>query len=133
MAGDHDRMAAGRTRRAVKATTALAPSTTRFFTSLAASLARSPERTAEILEERHIEIADHAAAVLGDLRGGAMKIGQMASFIDVDFLPPEYREISRDRLGNLRDPPPPLTLEKGGWVLASEWAGPVGGSFAEFE
>ena len=31
-----------------------------------------------------------------------MKIGQMASFIDVDFLPPEYREIYQERLSKLR-------------------------------
>ena len=42
------------------------------------------------------------ASVLGEMKGAAMKIGQMASFIDIDFLPPEYREIYQEQLAKLR-------------------------------
>ena len=41
------------------------------------------------LETRHIETALKMASVLGEMKGAAMKIGQMASFIDIDLLPPE--------------------------------------------
>ena len=35
---------------------------------------------------------------LGQMKGAAMKIGQLASFIDTDFLPPEYRELYQEKL-----------------------------------
>ena len=31
-----------------------------------------------------------------------MKIGQLASFIDTEFLPPEYRELYQEQLATLR-------------------------------
>ena len=31
-----------------------------------------------------------------------MKIGQLASFIDTEFLPPEYRELYQEKLATLR-------------------------------
>ena len=47
----------------------------------------------QMLEERHLDLADRTVKTLGKLRGGAMKLGQLASFVDVEFRPPEYREI----------------------------------------
>ena len=66
----------------------------------------------ERLETRHIESALKMASVLGEMKGAAMKIGQMASFIDVDFLPPEYREIYQEQLAKLRTKAPAMPWEK---------------------
>ena len=35
---------------------------------------------------------------LGEMKGAAMKIGQLASFIDTEFLPPEYAELYQEQL-----------------------------------
>src|SRR5207302_6782861 len=63
--------------------------------------------------------------------GGAMKIGQLASFIDVEFLPPEYRAIYQEKLGQLRDAAPAMRWEKVKRVLESELERPVSEVFRE--
>ena len=61
------------------------------------------------------------ASVLGEMKGAAMKIGQMASFIDVDFLPPEYREIYQEQLAKLRTRAPAMPWEQVRTVLEEEY------------
>jgi predicted unusual protein kinase regulating ubiquinone biosynthesis (AarF/ABC1/UbiB family) len=133
MAHDPESIPTGRTRRATTATTALAPSTVKFVSSLATSVFRSPERATEILEGRHEEIADHALEVLGGLRGGAMKLGQLASFVDIEFVPPEYRAIYQEKLAELRDAAPPMSWDKVRQVVEGEWDEPVESLFEDFE
>jgi predicted unusual protein kinase regulating ubiquinone biosynthesis (AarF/ABC1/UbiB family) len=133
MAREPDRLPTGRARRAARATGALAPGTVRLLGSLAASIGRSPERSGEVLTRRHDELAEHAVQVLAGMKGGAMKIGQLASFVDVDLLPPEYREIWQERLADLRDSAPPMPWEKVRRVVETEWGQPVGELFAELE
>ena len=50
---------------------------------------------------------------LGRMKGAAMKIGQLASFIDTEFLPPEYRELYQDKLAKLRTTGAADALEEG--------------------
>ena len=60
----------------------------RYAGTRAANLARSREEAADALERRHLEAAERMVATLGRMKGAAMKIGQLASFIDTEFLPP---------------------------------------------
>jgi predicted unusual protein kinase regulating ubiquinone biosynthesis (AarF/ABC1/UbiB family) len=50
-----------------------------------------------------------------------MKIGQMASFIDVDFIPAEHRDTYQAKLAALRDSAPPMTWKQVRTVLEKEW------------
>ena len=86
-----------------------------------------------MLEARHLEMAEQAVAVLGNLRGGAMKIGQLASFVDVEFLPPEYRAIYQEKLAELRDAAPAMSWEKVKRVLEREWEEPIYELFESIE
>ena len=70
---------------------------------------------------------------LGRMKGAAMKIGQLASFIDTEFLPPEYRELYQEQLAELRTQAPPMPWKKVRKVLDSEWAEPVEELFESFE
>jgi predicted unusual protein kinase regulating ubiquinone biosynthesis (AarF/ABC1/UbiB family) len=133
MAKEFETIPAGRTRRAAKTGAALGPSALRFFGSLATSVTRSPEQAAEILERRTGEIADHAVEVLGELRGGAMKVGQLASFVDVEFLPPQYRAIYQEKLAELRDSAPPMSWRRVRKVLEEEWDDPIESLFTDFD
>jgi predicted unusual protein kinase regulating ubiquinone biosynthesis (AarF/ABC1/UbiB family) len=130
MARERDEIPTGRVRRATSTTAALGPSGARLAGSLIANLGRSPERAREVLESRHTEIADQIVEVLGNLRGGAMKIGQLASFVDVEFLPPEYRAIYQEKLAELRDAAPAMSWEKVRRVLEHEWEEPVENLFS---
>ncbi len=75
--------------RSAKLGTAIGGQATRYAGTAAANVVRSDEKSQDRLESRHLETALKMASVLGEMKGAAMKIGQMASFIDVDFLPPE--------------------------------------------
>ncbi len=130
-APDGDEIPTGKVRRATSTTAALGPSGARLAGSLIANLRRSPEQARAVLEARHAEIADQAVEVLGNLRGGAMKLGQLASFVDVEFLPPEYRDIYQEKLGRLRDAAPAMSWAKVKGILEREWEQPVQELFTE--
>src|SRR4051794_39737555 len=116
-----DRIPTGRLRRAARTTSALAPGTFKLATSIATSAARDPDKAAEVLSRRHEELADEVVEALSSLRGGAMKIGQLASFIDVDFIPAEYRDTYQTKLAALRDSAPPMSWKQVRSVLEDEW------------
>lgn len=128
---DGDELPTGKVRRASSTTAALGPSGAKLAGTLLANLGRSPERARAVLEARHAEVADQAVEVLGRLRGGAMKVGQLASFVDVEFLPPEYREIYQDKLADLRDAAPAMSWQKVRGVLEREWDEPIESLFSE--
>ncbi len=63
-----------------------------------------------------------------------MKLGQLASFVDTEFLPEEYREIYQEQLAKLRTSAPAMPWEKVVKVLEEEYRGePLDELFAEFE
>ncbi len=130
---DADALPTGRLIRATRAAGAVAPSSVRFFTTLATNALRSPDNAGELLLRRHEDIADNTLSVLSELRGGAMKIGQLASFIDVDLIPPEFRTVYQDKLAQLRDSAPAMSWNKISRVLEREWEQPVESLFEDFE
>src|SRR5437773_5314802 len=70
---------------------------------------------------------------LGTMKGAAMKIGQLASFIDTEFLPPEYRELYQEKLADLRTSAPPMSWKRVKDVVEEEWGEPVEELFEDFE
>lgn len=85
------------------------------------------------MERSHFEAAENMAKALGSLRGAAIKVGQLASFVDVDLLPDEYREIYQRQLGTLRASAPPMPWKKVKSVLNDQWDQPIGRIFSEFD
>jgi predicted unusual protein kinase regulating ubiquinone biosynthesis (AarF/ABC1/UbiB family) len=124
---------ATRLRRSAKLGTAIGGQATRYAGTVAANVARSSEKSEERLETRHIEMALKMASTLGEMKGAAMKIGQMASFIDIDFLPPEYREIYHEQLAKLRTHAPAMPWEKVRRVLDEEYDDRPESVFASIE
>src|SRR3954454_18344117 len=107
--------------RSAKLGTAIGTQATKYAGTAAANVVRGEEKSQERIETRHIETALKMASTLGEMKGAAMKIGQMASFIDVDFLPPEYREIYQKQLAKLRTHAPSMPWEKVRVVLEEEY------------
>ena len=70
---------------------------------------------------------------LGEMKGAAMKIGQLASFIDTEFLPPEYAELYQEELAKLRTSAPPMPWSRVSKVIEEEYGEPVDEHFSEFE
>jgi predicted unusual protein kinase regulating ubiquinone biosynthesis (AarF/ABC1/UbiB family) len=93
----------------------------RFAGAKATGLVRPRDRQREHMEELALESAERMAATLGTMKGAAMKMGQLASFIDTDYLPDEYRELYQQKLGRLRTSSPPMPWEKVRKVIDEEY------------
>jgi len=131
---DDPKIPKGRIRRSAKLGSALGAQATKYAGTKAASLARSGSGTEEKLEARHLETAMKMVSVLGEMKGAAMKLGQLASFIDTEFLPPEYAEIYHEQLAKLRTSAPPMPWEQVREVLDDEYKGErFDDTFSEFE
>jgi predicted unusual protein kinase regulating ubiquinone biosynthesis (AarF/ABC1/UbiB family) len=120
MAGDH-KIPKGRVRRSAKLGTALGVQATRYAGTKTANVARSADTAEERIETRHLETALKIASTLGEMKGAAMKLGQLASFIDIEVLPDEYREIYQEQLARLRTSAPAMPWERVVKVLESEY------------
>jgi predicted unusual protein kinase regulating ubiquinone biosynthesis (AarF/ABC1/UbiB family) len=123
----------GRVRRTAQVGTVVGSQGARWAGTRAANLARSKEEGAAQLDKRHMEAAERMVDTLGTMKGAAMKIGQLASFVDTDFLPEEYRELYQDKLADLRSEAPAMPWEQVRGVLEEEWDDPVEELFEEFE
>ncbi|MGI8462624.1 MAG: ABC1 kinase family protein [Solirubrobacterales bacterium] len=117
-----DKIPKGRVRRSAKLGTALGTQAGRYAGTKAANVVRSGERSDEKLENRHLETALKIAGTLGEMKGAAMKLGQLASFVDTEFLPEEYRELYQEQMAKLRNDAPAMPWEKVVKVLEAEYA-----------
>jgi predicted unusual protein kinase regulating ubiquinone biosynthesis (AarF/ABC1/UbiB family) len=99
----------------------------------AANVTRSKEGRSAALERRHIEAAEQIVAALGTMKGAAMKIGQVMSFLDVGVVPEDYREEFQRRLAALRDAAPTVTFKDMRKVIEEELDESVEEVFDEFD
>src|SRR5256714_2512271 len=133
MARKDESIPTGRVARTAKVGTVMGSQGARYAGSRAANVMRSKERATEALDQRHLDAAERMVDTLGTMKGAAMKIGQLASFIDTEFLPPEYRELYQDKLSTLRTSAPPMPWEKVSKVLEEEWESDVDELFEQFD
>jgi predicted unusual protein kinase regulating ubiquinone biosynthesis (AarF/ABC1/UbiB family) len=132
--GDETAIPKTRLGRSAKLGSAIGGQATRYAGTVAANVARPSEKRRDRLESRHLETALRMASVLGEMKGAAMKLGQMASFIDVEFIPPEYRDVYQEQLAKLRTSAPPMPWNQVREVLAEEYEGePLPELFGSFE
>jgi len=131
---DESKIPKGRVRRSAKLGSVVGMQGARYAGTRATNVARSEEGSKEKLEQRHLETAMKMVGALGQMKGAAMKLGQFASFIDTEFLPPEYAEIYQEQLAKLRTDAPAMPWEKVVRVLEEEYEGePLSELFADFE
>jgi predicted unusual protein kinase regulating ubiquinone biosynthesis (AarF/ABC1/UbiB family) len=88
-----------------------------------ANRVRSPERAAEAQNERTAALVDRLVEQLGQMRGAAMKVGQVFSMIEFDGLPEEQRESLQAKLAELRDDVPPVPFSKLERLMRDEFSG----------
>ncbi len=99
----------------------------------ATNVARSPEGRQVALERRQIEAAEQIVEALGTMKGAAMKVGQVLSFLDVGMVPEEYREEFQRKLAVLRDAAPTVTFKDMRKVIEEELGDRLGDVFDEFD
>src|SRR3954463_405132 len=133
MARKEGEIPGGRVQRTAKVGQVLGSSGARYAGTRARNVVRSKDEAAVELDKRHLETAERMVDALGQMKGAAMKIGQLASFIDTDFLPPEYRELYQEKLSSLRSEAPTMEWKKVKQVLEEEWEDSVEELFEDFE
>jgi predicted unusual protein kinase regulating ubiquinone biosynthesis (AarF/ABC1/UbiB family) len=99
----------------------------------AANVARSKEGRQSALERRQIEAAEQIVAALGTMKGAAMKVGQVMSFLDIGLVPEEYRDEFQRKLGALRDAAPTVTFKDMRKVIEQELDAPLDEEFEYFD
>ncbi|HZM30615.1 MAG TPA: AarF/ABC1/UbiB kinase family protein [Acidimicrobiales bacterium] len=86
------------------------------------------ERQAELDEEFQLRTAAQVAETLGNMKGAFMKLGQMASYLDIG-LPDHVREA----LAGLQQDAPPMSAELAAGVVERELGAPPDQLFLEWD
>ena len=88
----------------------------------------SAERKEALNAEFELRTTEEVVRTLGNLKGAMMKLGQMASYLDLG-LPPAARET----LTQLQADAPPMSADLAAGVIATELGGPPHEVFQEFD
>ena len=90
-----DRLPTGRIGRLARVGATAANQAARRAGTRAANVGRSDEKAAAAMERRQLEAAEQIVTVLGGMKGAAMKLGQVLSFVDLGIVPPSTASGSR--------------------------------------
>jgi len=99
----------------------------------AANRVRTPERAAEAENERTEALVRQLVEQLGQMRGAAMKVGQMISMVEFDGLAEEQRDELQRTLATLRDDVPPMPFARLEKLVRQEFGLPLQRVFSDFD
>ncbi len=103
------------------------------FGTRAANVTRGEEASERALAKRQLETAKQIVAALGTMKGAAMKLGQVMSFLDVGLVEEEYREEFQRELAKLRDSAPTVSFKQMRRVIEDDLEDPISEVFASFD
>ncbi len=98
-----------------------------------ANLTRTEEHKQRKTDERVASIATQLARQLGQMKGAAMKIGQVLSTVELPGLSEEGQAEFRAALAELRDSAPTFDFDDIRAVIEEDLGGPVSEHFARFD
>jgi predicted unusual protein kinase regulating ubiquinone biosynthesis (AarF/ABC1/UbiB family) len=128
-----EKLPTGRVQRLAKISRTAAGVAVKQAGTKTANVVRSDEKATAALERRHIETAEQIVTVLGGMKGAAMKVGQMLSFLDLGLVPEEYREEFQAKLATLRDAAPTVSFDQMKAVVEEDLGEPISSAFASFD
>jgi predicted unusual protein kinase regulating ubiquinone biosynthesis (AarF/ABC1/UbiB family) len=128
-----ERIPTSRAARAAKVGRLAAGEAVRHAGTHAANLARPRGARRAALERRHLETADQILTVLGTMKGAAMKLGQMLSFVDLGVVPRHARPEFQRKLAALRDAAPQVSFKSMMRVLDEELGRRRSAVFGDFD
>ncbi|HTA96844.1 MAG TPA: AarF/ABC1/UbiB kinase family protein [Solirubrobacteraceae bacterium] len=99
----------------------------------AANVGRSEQGAQQASARRQLETAKQIVAALGTMKGAAMKLGQVMSFLDVGLVPEEHREEFQRELSKLRDAAPTVSFTQMKRVIEDDLEEKIADVFAEFD
>ncbi|MDP9133642.1 MAG: AarF/ABC1/UbiB kinase family protein [Actinomycetota bacterium] len=130
---DDNSIPTGRIRRTAKVAGLAGGQTARNYATKAANLTRGEQQRRDAAARRQAEAAEQILDVLGNMKGAAMKVGQVASFIDTGAFPEEFQARIQEKLAELRDSAPRVSFEQMRTVIEDELGERIDDVFAEFD
>jgi predicted unusual protein kinase regulating ubiquinone biosynthesis (AarF/ABC1/UbiB family) len=133
MARENEKIPTSRVRRTATVATLAASEAVKQFGTRAANVTRGEEASEEAMARRQLETAKQIVAVLGTMKGAAMKLGQVMSFLDVGLVAEEHREEFQRELAKLRDAAPTVSFKQMRRVIEEDLEAPISEVFSTFE
>jgi predicted unusual protein kinase regulating ubiquinone biosynthesis (AarF/ABC1/UbiB family) len=133
MARANDKIPTSRARRTATVATLAATEAVKQFGTRAANVTRGDEASEEAMARRQLETAKQIVAVLGTMKGAAMKLGQVMSFLDVGLVSEAHRDEFQRELAKLRDAAPTVSFKQMRRVIEDDLEEPISKVFASFE
>jgi predicted unusual protein kinase regulating ubiquinone biosynthesis (AarF/ABC1/UbiB family) len=133
MARESEKIPTSRARRTATVATLAASEAVKQFGTRAANVTRSEEASDEAMARRQLETAKQIVAVLGTMKGAAMKLGQVMSFLDVGLVAEEHRDEFQRELAKLRDAAPTVSFKQMRRVIEDDLEVPIADVFEAFE
>jgi predicted unusual protein kinase regulating ubiquinone biosynthesis (AarF/ABC1/UbiB family) len=133
MGRENEKIPTSRARRTATVATLAASEAVKQFGTRAANVARGEEASEEAMARRQLETAKQIVAVLGTMKGAAMKLGQVMSFLDVGLVAEEHRDEFQRELSKLRDAAPTVSFKQMRRVIEDDLEEPISEIFSAFE
>jgi predicted unusual protein kinase regulating ubiquinone biosynthesis (AarF/ABC1/UbiB family) len=128
-----ERIPTSRVRRTATVGTLAAREAVKQFGTRAANVTRGEQAARAASARRQLETAKQIVAVLGTMKGAAMKLGQVMSFLDVGLVPEEHREEFQRELAKLRDAAPTVSFKQMREVIEEDLEEKIGAVFGDFD
>ena len=133
MARENEKIPTSRMRRTATVGKLAASEAVKQFGTRAANVTRGEEAAEEAMARRQLETAKQIVAVLGTMKGAAMKLGQVLSFLDVGLVAEEHRDEFQRELAKLRDAAPTVSFKQMSRVIEEDLEAPIEEIFSSFE
>ncbi len=133
MARENEKIPTSRARRTATVATLAASEAVKQLGTRAANVTRGEEASEAAMARRQLDTAKQIVAVLGTMKGAAMKLGQVMSFLDVGLVADEHREEFQQELAKLRDAAPTVSFKQMKRVIEDDLEEPIARVFATFE
>ena len=133
MARENEKIPTSRVRRTATVASLAASEAVKQFGTRAANVTRGEEASEEAMARRQLETAKQIVAVLGTMKGAAMKLGQVLSFLDVGLVAEEHRDEFQRELAKLRDAAPTVSFKQMRRVIEEDLEAPIKEIFSAFD
>src|ERR1700733_3293222 len=133
MARESEKIPTSRVRRTATVASLAAGEAVKQFGTRAANVTRGEEASEEAMAKRQLETAKQIVAALGTMKGAAMKLGQVMSFLDMGLVPEQHREEFQRELAKLRDAAPTVSFKQMRKVIEDDLEESIDEVFATFD
>jgi predicted unusual protein kinase regulating ubiquinone biosynthesis (AarF/ABC1/UbiB family) len=133
MARESEKIPTSRVRRSATVGKLAASEAVKQFGTRAANVTRGTQASEDAMARRQLETAKQIVAALGTMKGAAMKLGQVMSFLDVGLVAEEHREEFQRELAKLRDAAPTVSFKQMRRVIEEDLEESIEELFESFE